>query len=104
MAPESTSRGGWYAKRFKNALAPELLKRIKDDAPSPLLRPGGKPPTPFTLGAVFAGAGRYTQAELSAAVSEVSGVEVGIRQKTSDGLPYENVTVWLSRLIGAGAG
>ena len=40
MAPDQTSRRGWYAGRFKKDLAPDLLARLKQDAPSPMIRPG----------------------------------------------------------------
>jgi hypothetical protein len=97
MSPERTAGKGWYAAHFKSELAGDLAARLKDDAPSPLIPPGGKPPTPFTLGALFAGAGRYTDGELIAAISKITDVENGIRQEP---LPLEVVTVWLSGLIG----
>jgi hypothetical protein len=96
MAVEQTSRNGWYARRFKNDLAPELIARIKEDAPSPMLRPGGKPPTPFSLGAVFAGAGRYTDAELTASIAGAATVESGIRQQT---FGLETLTAWLAGFV-----
>jgi hypothetical protein len=99
MEPKQTGRGGWYSRRFKNGIAPGLVARCKDDAPSPLLRPGGKPPTPFSLGALFSGAGRYTDAELTTALAEASKVETRIRQEP---FPLEALTVWLSGFIGAG--
>ncbi len=98
MAPSRTGRRGWYSQCFKNDLAPELLARFKQDAPSPLVRPGGKAPTPFSLGALFSGAGRYSDAELTAAVAEATRVEVGIRQEA---FPLEGLTVWLSGFIGS---
>lgn len=97
MAPEQTSRQGWYARRFKKDLAPELITRIKGDAPSPMLRPGGKPPTPFSLGAVFSGAGRYTDAELTASIAGAAAVESGIRQQT---FGLETLTAWLAGFVG----
>ncbi len=98
MAPEQTGRGGWYQKRFKDGIAPDLIARFKQDAPSPLIRPGGKPPTPFSLGALFAGAGRYSDAELTAAIADASTVEAGIRQEP---FPLEALTVWFSAFIGS---
>lgn len=97
MEPQQTGRRGWYSQRFKNDIGPDLLARFKDDAPSPMVKPGGKPPTPFSLGALFAGAGRYTDAELAAALAEASRVETGIRQEP---FPLESLTVWLSGFIG----
>jgi len=98
MAPEQTARRGWYSQRFKNGLAPDLVGRLKQDAPSPLVRPGGKPPTPYSLGALFSGAGRYTDGELIAAVADASKVEAGIRREP---FPLEALTVWLSGFIGS---
>jgi hypothetical protein len=98
MAPGRTGRNGWYAQRFKNDLAPDLLARIKQDAPSPLVRPGGRPPTPFSLGALFSGAGRYADGELIAAIADASKVETGLRQEP---FPLETLTVWLSSFIGS---
>lgn len=100
MAPERTSQQGWYAKRFKGGLAPKLIDAIKGDAPSPLLRPKGKPPTPFSLGAVFAGCGRYTDAELGRAIIAAAEVEVGTRK---EGLVVETLTAWLAGVVGGGS-
>lgn len=97
MAPSQTSRRGWYNQRFKSGLAPDLLARLKQDAPSPLVRPGAKPPTPYSLGALFTGAGRYSDDELTTAVAGASKVEAGIRQESS---LLEVLTVWLSGFIG----
>jgi len=97
MARDQTSRRGWYNQRFKNGLAPDLLARLKQDAPSPVVRPGAKPPTPFSLGALFSGAGRYSDEELIAAVADTSKVEAGIRQES---FLLETLTVWLAGFIG----
>lgn len=97
MDPEQTGRRGWYSQRFKTDIGPDLLARFKSDAPSPMIKPGGKPPTPFSLGALFSGAGRYTDAELTAALAEASKVETGIRHEA---FPLESLTVWLSGFIG----
>jgi len=97
MAPDQTTRQGWYARRFKNDIAPELIARIKEDQPSPMIRPGGKPPTPFSLGAVFAGAGRYSDDELTASIAGAAAVESGIRQQ-AHGL--ETLTAWLAGFVG----
>ena len=86
-----------YARRFKNDLAPELIARLKEDAPSPMFRPGGKPPTPFSLGAVFAGAGRYSDDELVASIAGAVSVESGIRQQT---FGLETLTAWLAGFVG----
>lgn len=100
LSPAKTSRNGWYNRHFKPTLAPRLLPALKEDAPSPLFRPGAKPPSPFVLGAVFAGAGRYSSDELVAAIVESSRVEVAIR---GEGTPLEMPAVWFSGFIGTGA-
>jgi hypothetical protein len=97
MAPDQTGRGGWYQKRFKNELAPGLLSAVAEGAPSPLLTPGGRAPTPFSLAAMFAGAGRYTDDELVAAVAAAADVEVRIRSTTDHAL--DAVTAWLAGFV-----
>jgi hypothetical protein len=99
LAPKRTSRDGWYNRRFKSDLGPVLTARLNDDAPSPLARPGGKPPSVFSLGAVFAGAGRYADDELAAAIAHLTRVEHGLRQ---EGVRLAALTVWLTDLIGGG--
>jgi hypothetical protein len=93
MAPERTGARGWYGRRFKPELAPELLARLADDAPSPLVKPGSKPPSPWTLGALFAGAGRYTVLELAAAVASAGEVEVRLRVAEAG---LDTLTAWLA--------
>lgn len=90
MAPANCDRRGWYAGRFKNGIAPRLNEYLKEDAPSPLLREGGRLPTPWNLGRLFAGAGRYTDDELSAALADLGAVEVALRGD----LAMEALTVW----------
>lgn len=96
MTPERTAAKGWYARRFKSKLAPGLLAALADDAPSPLVPSSKRPPSPFTLGAVFAGAGRYSDDELAAAVVEAAEVEARIRSKE---YALEALTVWLARFV-----
>jgi len=98
MAPAETARRGWYSQRFKSDLAPDLLARLHQDAPSPLVRPGARPPTPFSLGALFAGAGRYTDDELTVAIADAMKVETGLRREL---FPLEALTVWLTGFIGS---
>ena len=97
MAPKKTADGRWYSQQFKTGIAPDLLVRLKDDAPSPLIRPGGKPPTPFVLGALFKGAGRYSDDELAATLAHASEVEPRVRQEP---FPIEALTLWLSAFVG----
>jgi hypothetical protein len=95
MAPERTRDDFWYPKRFKNGLAPELIKLIESDAPSPLQRPGGKGPTPFVLGQLFRGAGRYSDHDLVAALAQLGAVETALRGD----LPREALSVWLTSFL-----
>lgn len=97
MAPERTRARGWYGRRFKPELAPELIARLADDAPSPLVKPGAKPPSPWALGALFAGAGRYTEAELAAAVASAGEVEVRLRAADT---ALDTLTAWLAGFVG----
>jgi hypothetical protein len=99
MSPETTAGNRWYARHFKDELAPKLLERIKEDAPSPLARPGSRPPTPFSLGSVFAGAGRYTEDELLAAIAHGAAVEAALRQSEGE---FETMTSWIAAFIGDG--
>jgi hypothetical protein len=101
MAPEKTSDRGWYGRKFKGGIAPKLLTRLKEDAPSPLLRPGGKAPSPWTLGLLFSGAGRYSDLELEAAVAGAAEVEVQVRR---DAHALEALTAWLAGFIGSCSG
>ena len=97
MAPEQTNREGWYSKHFKSHIAPDFLATLKEDAPSPLIRSGVKPPTPFSLGAVFSGAGRYSDDDLISALADGTKVEAQIRQ---EGYLLEVLIVWLSTCVG----
>lgn len=101
LAPARTSRKGWYNESFKSGLAPALTARLSDDAPSPLARPGAKPPSPFSLGAVFAGAGRYADDELTAAIASLTRVESGIRQEA---VCLATLTAWLTETVGGEPG
>jgi hypothetical protein len=100
MAPERTSVGGWYGKRFKGGIAPDLLDRLSTEGPSPLFRPGVKPPSPWTLGRLFAGAGRYTDIELCSAVADAGSVEVRIR---SERQALDALTSWIAAVVGQGS-
>ena len=97
MAPDRTGARGWYGRQFKSRLAPELLAKLADDAPSPLVRSGGKPPSPWSLAALFAGAGRYVDVELVAAVAAAGEVEVRIR---NEAMALDALTAWLAGFIG----
>ena len=97
MAPDLTNREGWYNKHFRSHIAPDFLATLKEDAPSPLIRSGAKPPTPFSLGAVFSGAGRYSDDDLISGLADGSKIETQIRQ---EGYLLEVLTVWLSACVG----
>jgi hypothetical protein len=101
MAPEQTGREKWYPRFFKDRIAPDLIKKLKEDAPSPVIRQGTKAPTPFSLGGLFKGAGRYSTDELVAAVADAGKVEARIRQKE---IVYETLTVWLTAFVGRDPG
>ena len=90
MAPEQCDRRGWYSGRFKSQIALELSKRLQEDAPSPLLREGARNPSPWNLGRLFAGAGRYTDDELAVALSDLGAVETALRGDLGMGA----LTVW----------
>jgi hypothetical protein len=95
LASKENSRRDWYRQRFKTIIAPELLQALKDDAPSPLVRPKAKPPTPWSLGELFRGAGRYTDAELENAVASAGEVEAKLRSS----LAPEALTAWLTGIV-----
>ncbi|MGD8439163.1 MAG: hypothetical protein PVG53_01410 [Holophagae bacterium] len=99
MAPEATSQRQWYPKRFKSDIAPDLLEAVKNDAPSPLRPPGGRAPTAFVLGALFAGAGRYSDDELTASIVDASAAEVQIRQRPH---ALDALTAWLAGFVATG--
>jgi hypothetical protein len=96
MTPERTGEARWYPYRFKNRVGPTLLEHLKNDAPSPVVRPGRKAPSPFTLGQLFTGASRWTDDELVNALADFGRAEVGLR----GGLPIEDVSAWLVRAFG----
>ena len=101
MSPERTGSKGWYPSQFKNRIAPELIRQLEKDAPSPLVRDGVKPPSPFTRGALFAGAGRYSLDELVAGVAATGEVEARTRQED---IVYDTLTAWLTEFVGRGSG
>ncbi|MCP4899339.1 MAG: hypothetical protein GY906_20435 [bacterium] len=97
LKPSTTSRRGWYARHFKTSLAPNLIELLRQDPEAPLNR-SGKPPSPWTLGELFTGAGRYSTPELVAALAELGGVEV-----TSRGaLTLAGLMRWLTKSVGRG--
>jgi len=94
MEPRKTAAGGWYSRSFKGGLAKQVLRHLKNDPASPLLR-RGKPPTEWTLGQLFSGAGRYRDRELVASLVGVGSTEVAVRGS----LALEAVSGWLARLL-----
>jgi len=94
MSKESCARRGWYAGRFRKDIEPRLRQRLKEDAPSPLLHEGGRGPSPWALGKVFAGAARYTDHELAVLVSGFAETEAAQR----GGLAMEALMSWLGSI------
>jgi hypothetical protein len=96
MDPKMTSHRGWYGRRFKEGIFPELASALEEQGPTPLTK-RGKPPTPWTLGQLFSGAGRYRDGELQEALAAAGEVEAQLRGN----MPLESLTVWLTRLLRA---
>jgi hypothetical protein len=94
LEPERTSERGWYGRRFKGRLAPGLLDRLREQTPTPLDR-NGKPPTPWNLSLLFAGAGRYREDELVAALAGGGAVETSLRGS----LALEALSAWITRFM-----
>jgi hypothetical protein len=96
LDPVRTSDRAWHSRQFKGRLAPLLLDRLRELSPTPLDR-GGKLPTPWSLGGLFAGAGRYREDELVAALAAGGAVEANLRGP----LAPEALSAWLTRFIRA---
>jgi len=94
MSIESCARRSWYAGRFRKDIEPQLRQRLEEDAPSPFLHEGGRGPSPWALGKVFAGAARYTDHELAVLVSGFAETEAAQR----GGLAMEALTSWLGSI------
>jgi hypothetical protein len=92
MAPDRTRDPKWYPYRFKNGAGPTVLEALAADAPSPVVGPGKRPPTLFTLGNLFKGASRFTDDELISALARYGEVEAELRGK----MPVEALSVWLA--------
>jgi hypothetical protein len=93
MDPARCSERGWYQRRFKARLASVLTQQL--DGASPLSR-RGKPPTPWTLGQLFAGAGHYSDDGLLAALAAGGGIEASLRGQ----LALENLSAWITSFMG----
>jgi hypothetical protein len=91
---DSCGRRGWYAGRFRKDIEPRLRQLIEKDAPSPFLREGGRGPSPWNLGKMFAGAARYTDHELMALVSGFAETEAAQRGD----LAMEALSSWLASI------
>ena len=96
LDPAQTSDRGWYNRHFKGRLAPLLLDRLRELSPTPLDR-NGKLPTVWSLGGLFAGAGRYQEDELVAALAAGGEAEANLRGQ----LALEALSAWLTRFMRA---
>jgi hypothetical protein len=94
LDPARTSDRSWYGRHFKGRLAPMLLERLHEQSPTPLDR-NGKPPTPWYLGKLFAGAGRYREDELVAALAAGGEAEANMRGQ----LALEALSSWLTSFM-----
>jgi hypothetical protein len=95
MSPDKTCDDFWYPRRFKNRLGPKIVEILKADAPSPIQRAGRKPPTLFSLGGLFKGAGRYSDEDLVRALAEAGAVETALRGD----MAAEALSVWIASIL-----
>lgn len=95
LTPERTRDRYWYPRKFKNGLGPKFLDFIKDDAPSPVFRGSGRPPSLFFLGKQVKGAAQYTDQDLMHAIADLGAVETAVRGE----MPTESLTVWLMSFL-----
>jgi hypothetical protein len=95
MSPDKTRDDYWYPKRFKNGLGPQIVEHLKADAPSPIQRPGRKPPTLFALGGLFKGAGHYSDEDLTQALAGAGAVETALRGD----MAQEALSVWITSIL-----
>jgi hypothetical protein len=98
MHPRATSSRGWYGRVFKDGLAPRLLQEIADDPGSPFGARGSSM-RPWTLGQMFAGAGRYGDRELVAALAGAGTVEA----RTRGSMSLAALSAWLGSLYSRGS-
>ena len=94
LSIKNCSRGGWYVGRFRKEIEPRLRRRLEEEAPSPILREGGRGPTPWNLGRMFAGAAHYTDDELAVLVAGFGKAEAAQRGN----LAMEALTSWLGSI------
>lgn len=99
LSAERTHQQKWYPFHFKNGPGPALVKALEGDAPSPIVGNGKKPPSLFSVGNLFKGASRFTDAELVEALAGFGEVEANLRSK----MPVEVLSVWLTTALGGGA-
>lgn len=82
----------WYQRFFKERLAPELSGHMKQDPDAPIT---GRSASPWSLSQIFAGAARYHDDELIAALVAAGQVEADLRGP----LALEAVSAWLTSLM-----
>jgi len=99
LDPGRSSSRSWYSRTFKGRMGGELRRYLGDDPESPWSR-AGRTPTEWTLGQLFAGAGRYRDDDLVGALADAGQVEAAVRGPTA----MEAVAAWLSGVTGSTGG
>jgi len=95
MSPRRTGQSYWYGGTFKKRLAGPLIERIAADDGSHFSTKG-KGVSPWTLGQLFTGAGRWDEGDLRSALARAGEVESAVRGP----LGLEAVTAWLVSALG----
>jgi hypothetical protein len=96
LDPDRTAARGWYPSRFKRELGPVLVGHLRDDPEVPLGR-DGRMPSLWSLGNLFAAAGRYPDETLVSSLAVVGELDVQVRGP----LALESVSAWLAEAMGA---
>jgi hypothetical protein len=95
MSPSRTDEKFWYPGRFKKVIGPRLEEIISAEGPSPLVKRNGKPLSPFVMGNLFRAAGRYTNDDLEAALTDLGGVGAAMRSDAR----LEALSIWFSSIL-----
>ena len=94
MASKRTEADGWYPRRFKHQIGPQVQELATADAPSPLAD-GRRGLSLFNLGKLFKGAGYYDDDDLVTAIADLGGVETALRGD----MAREALSVWLTSFL-----